>query len=65
MTQVKIRNTLVSASLSLPKYEGRVYSHCGKDKEISQTVDVVFSTGYANIYPRCTQVPLSHIFLRN
>ena len=37
------------------KYEGRVYSISGKDKRFPK-LDVVFSSGYANIHPRCRHV---------
>lgn len=37
------------------KYEGRVYSISGKDKRFPR-LDVVFSSGYANIHPRCRHV---------
>jgi len=37
------------------KYEGRVYSISGKDKRLPK-LDVVFSSGYANIHPRCRHV---------
>lgn len=36
-------------------YEGRVYSISGKDKRFPR-LDVVFSSGYANIHPRCRHV---------
>lgn len=37
------------------KYEGRVYSISGKDKRFPR-LDVAFSSGYANIHPRCRHV---------
>lgn len=37
------------------KYEGRVYSISGKDKRFPK-LDIAFSSGYANIHPRCKHV---------
>lgn len=37
------------------KYEGRIYSISGKDKRFPR-LDVAFSSGYANIHPRCRHV---------
>jgi hypothetical protein len=37
------------------KYQGRVYSISGKDKRFPK-LDVAFSSGYANIHPRCRHV---------
>ncbi len=37
------------------QYQGRVYSISGKDKRFPR-LDVAFSSGYANIHPRCRHV---------
>lgn len=37
------------------QFEGRVYSISGKDKRFPK-LDVAFSSGYANIHPRCRHV---------